>query len=128
MTEPTPAIRPDATKTGAAIDMDEFRAAMREADLEDIIDDLIEAFVQDAPGRFAAIEAAVVSGDTESVRLTAHAYKSSAATMYAHQLTGLLRLLEQAGAAGDAERTVTLLPQVGAAHEATMRQLTVDAA
>jgi HPt (histidine-containing phosphotransfer) domain-containing protein len=103
--------------------MAEFRLAMREAELEDIIEDLVEAFLQDAPGRITAIESAVQSGDAESIRLAAHAYKSSAATMYAHQLAGLLRLMELAGGEGDADRATSLLPQVKQAHDAIMDQL-----
>jgi HPt (histidine-containing phosphotransfer) domain-containing protein len=96
---------------------------MREADLEEIIEDLIAAFVEDAPGRFAAIETAVCSGDVEAIRATAHAYKSSAATMYACQLADLLQSTELAGKRGDADKARDLLPRVRDAHEATMDQL-----
>ena len=123
MTDSAGAIREDSLSDGLPINMGEFRLAMREADLEDIIDDLIEAFVQDAPGRFEAIEAAIGSGDPEQIRFAAHAYKSSAATMHAHQLAGLLRLTELAGREGDADRAVELLPQLQEAHHATLEQL-----
>ena len=123
MSDPVPATQPDATQARPQIDMGEFRRAMREAELEDIIEDLIEAFLQDAPGRITAIDSAVHSGDAEAIRFAAHAYKSSAATMYAHQLAGLLRLLELAGGEGDADRATNLFPQVKEAHDAIMEQL-----
>ncbi len=122
MTDSAGAKRQDTVEAGPPINMGEFRLAMREADLEDIIDDLIETFVQDAPSRFEAVESAVKSGDPEQIRLAAHAYKSSAATMHAHQLAGLLRLTELAGREGDANRAGDLFPQLKQAHEATLEQ------
>jgi HPt (histidine-containing phosphotransfer) domain-containing protein len=102
----------------------EFRKAMAEAELEDIIDELVEAFLEDAPARMSAIETAVAVTAAEEIRYAAHAYKSSAASMGAKQLADLLRQLELAGSEGDSARAAALLPEVLDAHESVVVQLT----
>ena len=108
---------------GLPIDLAEFRRAMSLAELEDIIDELVETFLDDAPGRMGGIEAAVLSALAEETRLAAHAYKSSAANMYAKHLADLLAQLESAGMEGDTARATELLPEVQVAHDATVAQL-----
>ncbi len=63
------------------INLAEFRSAMAELELEDILDELVETFLSDAPGRMSAIESAVKSSAADEIRTAAHAYKSATANM-----------------------------------------------
>lgn len=102
------------------IDLPEFRREMAEAELEDIVDELVGAFLEDAPTRMVAIESAVAGGVGDDIRFAAHAYKSAAASMCAKHLADLLRQLETAGAEGETALAERLLPQVKSEHEETM--------
>jgi HPt (histidine-containing phosphotransfer) domain-containing protein len=105
------------------IDMDAFRQDMKDQDLEDLIDDLIEAFVGDASSRFDALQAAVESVDANGILTAAHAYKSAAATMQAVRLADLLQQTETAAHDGDVTKAVELLPLLKTEHEAVLAQL-----
>lgn len=119
----------DRTAAGGAgqgelpIDLAEFKHAMALADLEDIIDELVATFLDDAPARMVAIEAAVESNNAEKIRSASHAYKSSAANMHAKQLAALLNQLESAGIDADSARAANLLPAVRVAHDAAVTEL-----
>jgi HPt (histidine-containing phosphotransfer) domain-containing protein len=99
----------------ASVDLAAVRAELREAGAEDMLDGLVQAFLQDAPGRVAAIEDAIRAGDCERIRLAAHAYKSSARQLGARALGDALQALEQAGRAGD-------LPAAGGLFAAVRRE------
>ena len=62
----------------APFDLGAVHAALRETGVEEMLDMLVASFLQDAPGRLAAIDDAVRAGDGERVRQAAHAYKSPA--------------------------------------------------
>jgi HPt (histidine-containing phosphotransfer) domain-containing protein len=116
----------EASEIGPPIDISHFRREMAEAELEDIVDELVEAFLEDAPGRMVAIETAVGSARTDDIRFAAHAYKSGAASMYAKRLADLLCQLESAGSEGDSGRAAELLPVVRAEHDATLALLSAE--
>ena len=61
----------DTLRTG--IDLEGFRQGLEEHGLADLVDELIETFLQDAPSRFDALEAAIVAEDAEQIRRAAHA-------------------------------------------------------
>ena len=69
------------------------------------------------------IESAVQSTVAEEIRLAAHAYKSSAANLYAKHLADLLTKLESAGRESDTARAAELLPEVRVAHDAAVALL-----
>lgn len=117
MREPVEGVEGEMISAIAPFEVIDLRRTLAEADLEDIIDELVDAFLGDAPFRMDAIASAVESGKGDQVRATAHAYKSAAASIGAGQLAELLRLLEMAGAAGDKTKAAVLLPQVLAAHD-----------
>ena len=92
---PTPAEAvPDASPP---VDLEGFRRTMREAGVEEAVDDMLDVFLDDAPARMEAVSAAVASGDAEQTRLAAHAFKSAAGTVEAKKLFELLKQLETAG-------------------------------
>jgi len=113
----------ESTQHQPPIDVAEFYGAMHEAGLTEIINELIETFLEDAPNRFNAVVAAVEGAGAEEIKAAAHAYKSPATYMRAHELACLLHEIETAGEQGDATRASDLLPYLRQNHEATVGQL-----
>lgn len=111
------------TEEELPISLEAFRAEMREQDLEELVDELIGAFLNDAPGRLEALQTAVESGSATDVSAAAHAYKSAAATMRADALAELLYQAESAGREGDVARSAELLPEIHRMHEGVLAQL-----
>ena len=105
------------------IDLEGFRRELQANGLDDLVDELIETFLQDAPSRFEALENAIGAADAEQIRCAAHAYRSASATMHARQLAGLLAEVEAAGRAGDSVRPGALLAPLRREHEEVLRQL-----
>jgi HPt (histidine-containing phosphotransfer) domain-containing protein len=68
--------------------------------------EIVELFLLDCPIRLTAIQAAVARGDSEAVRLAAHAMKGSASNLSATALTSAARTLERLGA----ERRIEAAP------------------
>jgi HPt (histidine-containing phosphotransfer) domain-containing protein len=64
---------------------------------EDFIDELIDAFLEDAPKMISDMEGALASKDAESFRRNAHSLKSNANTFGAVELGALARELEIMG-------------------------------
>ncbi len=123
MTDTAGTVTNDVSNEMASFEVADFRRAMAEAELEDIIDELVEAFLEDAPIRMGAIQSAVEASAPEEVRSSAHAYKSAAASMGATQLAELLRQLEVSGAEGDSSRSASLLIAARAAHDTVVARL-----
>jgi HPt (histidine-containing phosphotransfer) domain-containing protein len=78
-------------------------AELREMSGEDLINELIDAFLDDAPRMIAAMQAGLEAGDVESVRRNAHSMKSNAETFGATELAVVARELEALARAGDLE-------------------------
>ena len=123
MTDTAGTVTNDVSNEMASFEVADFRRAMAETELEDIIDELVEAFLEDAPIRMGAIQSAVEASAPEEVRSSAHAYKSAAASMGATQLAELLRQLEVSGAEGDSSRSASLLIAARAAHDTVVARL-----
>lgn len=68
---------------------------------DELINDVIDAFLDDAPKMIAAMQAALDSHDVESFRRNAHSMKSNADTFGATALAAVARELEAMGRAGD---------------------------
>ncbi|HET9589494.1 MAG TPA: Hpt domain-containing protein [Anaerolineales bacterium] len=60
----------------------------------DFINELIDAFVDDAPNMISQIQAALAAKDVESFRRNAHSLKSNANTFGALELAALAKELE----------------------------------
>jgi len=78
------------------IDLNTFNA-LKESTGEDFIGELIDAFLEDAPGLLAQMRSALVSQEAESFRRAAHSMKSNAATFGAMELSALAKELENLG-------------------------------
>ena len=82
-----------------------------------LLNDVVQVFLQDCPVRLAAIKAAVDGRDAEQIRTTAHALKGAAGNLSAQGLFDAAGTLERIGAEGRFE-----------AAEAAWRGLSVEAA
>jgi histidine phosphotransfer protein HptB len=107
------------------VDVELFRADLREAGVEEVIRDLLDTFVQDAPARFAAVEAAARSSDAKAIATAAHAFKSSAATIRASALSEMLYRAEVAGRTNCLDALGELLEQIRTEHLAVLHELEV---
>lgn len=105
------------------VDVERFRAELREAGVEDMIGDLLETFRQDAPARLAALEDAVRGGDPTTIQKAAHAFKSGAGTVRASALADMLARAEAAGRTNHLESLGELMEQIHAEYLAVIREL-----
>ena len=111
--EPAPTLAPP-------VDLEGFRATLREAGAEQALYSILDTFVRQAPDRLAALAGAVASGNGPDIAKAAHVYRGAAATIGARGLAELLERVENTARAGDvpAAREVfeTVTP---VAHEVT---------
>jgi HPt (histidine-containing phosphotransfer) domain-containing protein len=110
-------------RVGRAVDVERLREDLREGGIEEMVGTLLETFVQDCPGRLAALELAVLSGSAEAVRSAAHAFKSGAGTIRATFLADRLQEMEAAGKANELTRTGALMETIRAEHLAVLCEL-----
>ena len=105
------------------MDVERFRADLREAGVEEMIGTLLDTFVEDAPLRFAALEQATKNQDAKAVETAAHAFKSGAGTIRATFLADFLAKIETAGRTGRLEIVSDLLETVRNEYLAVMGEL-----
>ncbi|GMV04713.1 MAG: hypothetical protein AMXMBFR53_09930 [Gemmatimonadota bacterium] len=105
---------------GPPVDLEGFRAVMREAGVEDVVDTTLEIYIGDAPGIFASIAAAVEAGDAETVRKAAHSLKSASGNIRANRLYEMLQAMESTGKAGDVEGVRAAFPGLKGEFDAVM--------
>jgi HPt (histidine-containing phosphotransfer) domain-containing protein len=77
----------------SAIDPAKF-TELKQLSGEDLINELIDAFLEEAPGMIQNMQTALTSGDVESFRRNAHSLKSNAYTFGAENLGEMSRGLE----------------------------------
>jgi len=109
---------------GAPVDLQGFRDTMSEAGVEDAVAVMLQAFLQDAPGRMEQLETAVIARDAERISGAAHALKSASGTIRACRLADLLKQIEAVGRSGDTATAVGLFEQVLQEYQAVMDYLT----
>ena len=76
-----------------AIDGETFRGLQDAAGAE-FVDELVEAFLEDAPKMLTALHASLAGGDEDAFRRTAHSLKSNSLTFGAQGLAAIARELE----------------------------------
>jgi HPt (histidine-containing phosphotransfer) domain-containing protein len=86
----------DAVDARATFDRDALRDRL--CGDEELMTDVIRLFLQDCPGRLAAIKDAVTRKHADDLRLAAHGLKGSAANLSATGLFEAARVLERIGA------------------------------
>jgi len=105
------------------VDLDGFRALMREAGVEEVVDTTLDIYLEESPRIFAALDVAVAAGDPDATRRLAHSLKSSSGNIRANRLFGLLQAMETLGRAADAEGARSALPELREEFGAVMAQL-----
>jgi two-component system sensor histidine kinase/response regulator len=100
------------------VDLEGFRATLREAGAEQALYSIIDTFVRQAPDRLAALAGAVASGAGAEIAKAAHVYRGAAATIGARELAGLLERVETTAHAGDIAQATEAFESVSPlAHE-----------
>jgi PAS domain S-box-containing protein len=84
-----------------AVDLEAFRATMREAGIEFIVDQTIDTYLREAPERVAGLQAALDGNDSRGIAAHAHALKGSSGSLHATRFAQLCADMEVAGKAGD---------------------------
>lgn len=95
-------------------------AGLKEMSGEELLNELIDAFLDDAPKMTAAMNAALGARDIDAFRRNAHSMKSNADTFGATALAAIARQLEGTARAGSLDvgsRFEDLLAACGAASD-----------
>ncbi len=103
--------------------LDEFRAMMRDAGVEEVVEATLEAFVEETPERLDQLIQAFAESDAENLAQAAHAMKSAAGSIRADRLAELLATLEETGKRGDMTQAAELIEPVRNENDAVMRFL-----
>jgi HPt (histidine-containing phosphotransfer) domain-containing protein len=83
----------------------------------DYVEQLIDAFLQDAPNLLSELRGYVEGGDVEGTRRVAHGLKSNGADMGATVFSSLCRALETLAKAGSLAGAADLLAEINAEYE-----------
>jgi len=84
--------------TGSVIDAEQLANLLDVMDGDtDLVIEVIDLFLEDAPGRIAGVVTAFDRGDADALMRAAHSLKGSAANVGAKGLTGLCANLERRG-------------------------------
>lgn len=78
----------------------------------DIIQEIIDIFLEEAPERLTALQQACESGSYEGVDRTAHSLANTSGTLKAEETLELSRAVESAVRSGKESELETLLPQL----------------
>ena len=106
-----------------AVDLDGFRSAMRDVGADEIVEQILAVYVEEAKNLFSSLSGAISSGDLETIRARAHTLKSSSANIWASDLAGLLQHLEIAAQEGDLSEATELFDRVKPLFEAVIAYL-----
>jgi HPt (histidine-containing phosphotransfer) domain-containing protein len=117
---PQTSIVPRAT---SSVDVERFRADLREGGVEEMLALLLDTFVHDCPARLEALERAVKDGSAKAIESAAHAFKSGAGTVRATVLADCLREVEAASRGGNLAVVRGLLEHVRTEYLAVLREL-----
>ena len=109
---------------GAALD----RAALnRMMDLvgndREMFAEMLTAYFEDAPGFIAELDAALVQGNADRMRIAAHSLKSNSASFGALVLAEQCRALEGLAKAGQLEGTAERIAEIKEEYERTREAL-----
>src|SRR5206468_10538493 len=116
----SPAAEAPAEPAAPPVDLEGFRATLREAGAEQALYSIVDTFVRQAPDRLAALAAATAGSDGAEIAKAAHVYRGAAATIGARGLAELLERVENTARAGDiAAARETFESVMPVAHEVT---------
>ena len=105
-------------------------AGLRELQAEgepDILNELIELFLEEAPPQLAVLREAIEGGDARTVERVAHTLKGSSGNMGAMRMAAVCAELEKVGGSGELRRAPELLERLEVefdrAHQALNAEL-----
>jgi len=107
----------------APVDLEGFRASMRAAGIEEIVEPTLEVYCQEAPVAFERLEDAVARGDVETARAAAHSLKSSSGNIRARQAASMFERLEHAAESEDMEAISASFGELGPEFDRVIRFL-----
>src|SRR6266511_1126705 len=99
--EPKAAATPSPEPAAPPVDLEGFRATLREAGAEQALYSIVDTYVRQAPDRLAALAAAAATGSGPEMAKAAHVFRGSSATIGARGLAELLERVETSARAGD---------------------------
>jgi len=99
--EPKAAVTPSPEPAAPPVDLEGFRATLREAGAEQALYSIVDTFVRQAPDRLAALAAAAAAGSGADMAKAAHVFRGAAATIGARELAELLERVETTARAGE---------------------------
>jgi HPt (histidine-containing phosphotransfer) domain-containing protein len=109
--------------TTPPVDLDEFRSAMRESGIEEIVEPMLDLFATEAVKGLAAISSALAAGDLGALGRAAHSLKSSAGNIRAKPLARALQELETAATSDDGAAASRLMGTVEREHAEALAYL-----
>jgi len=98
--------------------------ALRELGGEDFLGELIDTFLDDAPGVLAVLRRSLEEGDVDELRRAAHTLKSNGATFGAREFSELCRRLEEQARTGELDGAYGLVDRIEEEYETFRRALT----
>ncbi len=113
-------------ETRPPVDIDGFRAAMREMGIEEVVEKSVAAYRAEMPGRMERLTQALAANDLAEIGSVAHAMKSASGAIYATTLAAFMEKLENIGKDGDTEAAMRLVPEAQAEFEDVMTYLRVQ--
>ena len=114
-----PLERSDAVSTnGGDVSLDEAAlGVLRELGGDEFVNEVIDAFLADAPELLATLHRSVDARQTDELRRAAHTLKSNGMTMGAEEFGELCRELEQRAKSGHLEGAVDLVDRIDEEYE-----------
>ncbi|NNM03737.1 MAG: response regulator [Gemmatimonadetes bacterium] len=107
----------------APVLLEEFRAAMRDAGIESVVDAAVDAYLQETPGRMDALETAVAAEDWKGVEREAHGIKSGSRNIRADHFGALLESVEEAGREERGDAVKAVIPELRTAFHQVIAYL-----
>ncbi len=83
-------------------------------DDEELVRELVEAFIADTPSQVSALQAAFAAGDLVQTERVAHRIKGSAANLSACRLQEVAQVLETTAHEGNGEKAAAIVPLIDA--------------
>ncbi|MDH5642697.1 MAG: Hpt domain-containing protein [Gemmatimonadota bacterium] len=109
--------------TSPPVDLNGFRQAMREAGIEEIVDQTLRVFLTEAPQHHTNLEQACTGDDPDAIAKAAHGFKSAASAIYAYELADLLKKAELMGKEGNGDGAKGIFETIGNEYKVVMQYL-----
>lgn len=115
----------DAPLSGVAV-FDKDDLTNRLMGDQELIDAVIEAFIEDTPKQIDFLREILLKGEPQSAGAQAHKIKGAAASVGAKGVSQVAAAMEAAAQAGDVQRVMNLLPELERQFEAFIWEITKE--